>query len=278
MIRTAQYFTAVATSRVSIVRTSFPRSNGQISAHNRRITEFIQRRTTVTNSTKSSSEATATNVNSNNHVVAKEPLWQVASKSVLIGSVAGTLGSLAGMGGGFVMIPMMTSASTWLGLRLTQHQAHGTSLFAVAATGMAGAISYGSAVVQIPEAVAVSITAMITARWGAQTTLALSEISLRRALGILMLLMAPLVPAKAYYLQHIYTEKEQQPDATDTTTETQLPVSEWSIQKLMAPSIIGLGSGFLAGLFGVGGKNNTWLYAAFECHAYQVCFSITHSD
>jgi len=37
------------------------------------------------------------------------------------------MGSLMGMGGGFVMIPLMTSQ-----LALTQHVAHGTSLFAVA--------------------------------------------------------------------------------------------------------------------------------------------------
>jgi hypothetical protein len=151
------------------------------------------------------------------------------------------------------MIPMMTSPSLWWGLRLTQHQAHGTSLFAVAATGLAGAISYGYPAVQIPEAMAVAITAMITARWGAQTTLALSEQSLRKALGILMLLMAPLVPAKAYYYQHIYTGKEEPADTT--TRESTSQPYEWSIQKLMAPSMIGLGSGFLAGLFGVGGKN-----------------------
>lgn len=47
-------------------------------------------------------------------------------KALAIGSLAGVCGSLVGLGGGFVMIPMMTSF-----LRLSQHQAHGTSLFAV---------------------------------------------------------------------------------------------------------------------------------------------------
>jgi hypothetical protein len=159
------------------------------------------------------------------------------------------------MGGGFVMIPMMTAQSLGF-LRLTQHQAHGTSLFAVMATGMAGAISYGHSVVQIPEAMAVAISAMITARWGAQTTLALGERSLRKALGIFMLLMAPLVPAKAYYYQHVYTEEKKEEEAPELSTESipsQHEPSQWSFPKLIAPSMIGLGSGFLAGLFGVGG-------------------------
>jgi uncharacterized membrane protein YfcA len=39
---------------------------------------------------------------------------------------------------------------------------------------------------------------MIMARVGAGVTATLSEQALRRALGIFMLLIAPLVPAKAY--------------------------------------------------------------------------------
>lgn len=54
-------------------------------------------------------------------------------KACVIGATAGLVGSLAGLGGGFVMIPMMTHHSRRLvsGLGFTQHQAHGTSLFAV---------------------------------------------------------------------------------------------------------------------------------------------------
>lgn len=45
-----------------------------------------------------------------------------------LGMFAGVLGSLAGMGGGFIIIPILTSK--WF--RISQHKAHGTSLFAVA--------------------------------------------------------------------------------------------------------------------------------------------------
>jgi uncharacterized protein len=184
----------------------------------------------------------------------KSPLI-VAPTSFAVGSLAGLLGSLAGMGGGFVMIPLMTTRR--LGLRLTQHEAHGTSLFAVAATGLAGAYSYGDTV-RYPEAAAVALTAMVTARWGAQTTVALSERALKRALGWLILAMAPMVPAKAYYL-HQLDQRQQQQQASSgandvsviSTTIATDPNISW--RRFIAPALIGVGSGFLAGLFGVGG-------------------------
>lgn len=162
----------------------------------------------------------------------------VAPKAFVIGSFAGLLGSLAGMGGGFVMIPLMTSSL----LRLTQHQAHGTSLFAVAATGIAGALGY-SGQVQVEAATAIAISGMVSARFGAVATAKLSERSLRRALGAFMLLVAPIVPAKAYFAKQ----------AGGTKSVTQDLESSPFPQRLVAPSVIGMFSGFLAGLFGVGG-------------------------
>lgn len=134
------------------------------------------------------------------------------------------------------MIPLMTSP--WI--RLSQHQAHGTSLFAVAATGLAGAVSYQDQV-QWPEAMAVTATAMITSRIGAQTTVAMSARALKRWLGVLMLCMAPAVPAKAYYMQQYYDHQNQR-QPSDVSSERFIP-----------PAVVGLASGFLSGLFGVGG-------------------------
>ena len=50
------------------------------------------------------------------------------SKSFFLGAFTGVFGSLAGLGGGVIIIPTLTSK--WF--RMTQHVAHGTSLFAVA--------------------------------------------------------------------------------------------------------------------------------------------------
>lgn len=150
------------------------------------------------------------------------------------------------------MIPLMTARG--LGLRLTQHEAHGTSLFAVAATGLAGAVSYGD-VVRYPDAAAVAVTAMVTARWGAQATLKMSERSLKRALGWLMLAMAPAVPAKAYLLQHLDNRQQLENTASSTGSATTRMNDSNSNdpRRYVAPALIGVGSGFLAGLFGVGG-------------------------
>ena len=200
-----------------------------------------------------------------------------------VGTLAGLLGSLAGMGGGFVMIPLLTSPR--VGLGLTQHAAHGTSLFAVAATGLAGAASYGglfdggvngddgsgkgntttdttdttnnttntTKVVQYPEAAAVALTAIFTARWGAQAEARLSGRHLQRALGWLMLAVAPLVPANAYYLQQSLSYNNEKRWLQQQQQQQNKDWSKYAREHLLVPSLIGVGSGFLAGLFGVGG-------------------------
>jgi uncharacterized membrane protein YfcA len=252
-----------------------------------------------------------------------------------IGTFAGLLGSLCGMGGGFVMIPMMTAAavvrastssttvSSWWrvgGLGLNQHQAHGTSLFAVGTTGLAGALGYGIRMsssaaandddendigeslvneesnassitvdvtkeltannnnnidqeqtttrgkVELDAAIALAITAALTARYGAIISSKLSERVLQRALGAYMIGIAPLVPAKAYF----ESLENSSHDATTTTTsntritselDTQHGLEELGISKvyisqlerLLPISLVGIFSGFLSGMFGVGG-------------------------
>ena len=230
-------------------------------------------------------------------------------KSFSIGSIAGLMGSLAGMGGGFVMIPLMTAAaarrqasskgifslSSWRGgLGLQQHQAHGTSLFAVGTTGLAGALGYGitmssydddeehdeallddedeeirtkqqtsndteqkkkqKGLVQLDTALALATTAMITARFGAIASSRLSERMLQRALGAFMICVAPLVPGKAY-LESLHDNGSNPiPTERDVTTMQHLHGAHKSqVERLLPASVIGMFSGFLAGIFGVGG-------------------------
>jgi uncharacterized protein len=179
--------------------------------------------------------------------------WTAYPKSFCIGSLAGLGGSLAGMGGGFVMIPLMTMPQL---LRLSQHQAHGTSLFAVMATGLAGAISYGDAV-QYDAAAAVAACGMVSARLGAKATGYMSEQVLRKMLGILMLVMAPVIPAKSYLMDHYESLKQVTSEESETTTTRanvrspeENTADPW---RLLVPAMIGMVSGFLAGVFGVGG-------------------------
>lgn len=165
----------------------------------------------------------------------------VPTTSFGIGTCAGILGSLAGMGGGFVMIPLMTSRRL---LGLTQHQAHGTSLFAVMATGLAGAVSYGDQV-QYDAAAAVALCGMLSARLGARATAYLSERVLKRALGVLMLTMAPAIPAKQYIMDKYGNKSTDKPPPRDDEDDL--------VRRFGPSAAIGLCSGFLAGVFGVGG-------------------------
>ena len=220
-------------------------------------------------------------------------------KALSIGSWAGMLGSLAGMGGGFVMIPMMTAATHRIGYRrlfsglgLSQHQAHGTSLFAVGSTGLFGALAYGIRVetedednkeihnnkerihnnnnntniskqqglVELDVAIALTATAMITASFGANAASRLSERALKKLLGGFMLFVAPLVPGKKYITSFFGNDVD-----ADTTSEHHIKsqadlldnrreeTSSSSMENLLPASFIGMFSGFLAGLFGVGG-------------------------
>jgi uncharacterized protein len=160
--------------------------------------------------------------------------------SFLIGSLAGVCGSLAGMGGGFLMIPLMTAPRL---LGLSQHAAHGTSLFAVATTGLAGAVGYQGQV-DYQAAACVAAAGMVTARAGALATTSLSPVALRRALGVLMLAVAPLVPAKQYL-----NPKETE----EAKTRLEQSSKSSGVEQFVIPAGIGSCSGFLAGLFGVGG-------------------------
>ena len=56
---------------------------------------------------------------------------------MLTGALGGLIGGLTGVGGGALMIPLMTRLSG-----LPQHVAHGTSLAIVAAVAIAGAATY----------------------------------------------------------------------------------------------------------------------------------------
>jgi uncharacterized protein len=166
--------------------------------------------------------------------------FSTALTSFLVGTLAGVCGSLAGMGGGFIMIPLMTTPRL---LGLSQHAAHGTSLFAVATTGLAGALGYQGQV-DYQAAACVALAGMVTARAGALATTRLSPGALRKSLGVFMLAVAPLVPAKQYLV----------PKETEESTSRleQSSTSPW-IQHYVIPAGIGSCSGFLAGLFGVGG-------------------------
>ncbi|MFA5072887.1 MAG: sulfite exporter TauE/SafE family protein [Nitrospirota bacterium] len=149
--------------------------------------------------------------------------------SFLIGFCAGFFGGLVGLGGGVIMIPLMTSI-----LKTTQHQAHGTSLMAIIFTGIAGAAAYGlGGNVDLIAAMLLAATAMITAKAGAHFANSLSECKLKRVFGGFLLFVTFLLLIKPFL------------------PVTQVFETGWP--KVAVLLLTGMFTGFLSGMMGVGG-------------------------
>jgi len=149
---------------------------------------------------------------------------------LLLGLVAGFMGGLVGVGGGVIMTPLMTEI-----LKFRQQEAHGTSLVAVVFTAlMASVIYYLHGSVNIPFAILLAGLALCTVRLGARYCSLLPEYKLKRYFGMLLLLVVVLLFAKPY-LPHIVDESSP----------------AWMRWSLLA--IIGLLTGFISGMMGVGG-------------------------
>jgi len=127
------------------------------------------------------------------------------------------------------MIPLMISV-----LKLSQHQAHGTSLVALIFTGISGAFIYGlQGNINLLAAATMSLTAILTARAGAHYANTLPGWKLRRTFGVFLFFCAALLVFKPY-----------------------LPVSYGHhpvYVNVIIFLITGVITGFLSGMMGVGG-------------------------
>lgn len=149
---------------------------------------------------------------------------------VWVGLVAGLLGGLVGVGGGVVMVPLMTET-----LHFRQQEAHGTSLVAVVFTAILGAILYllhGN--VDVGAAAVLAAMALATVRAGALCSNVLAEARLKGYFGLLLLAISALLILKPY-LPHLVNGVP--------------PVwARWAVLVLL-----GALTGFISGLLGVGG-------------------------
>ena len=150
-------------------------------------------------------------------------------RALLAGFIAGIAGGLFGVGGGIVLIPLLTG---WL--RTSQHEAHGTSLAAIGATALASIAVYGAhAHVDWGTALVVGIASAFSARLGARAAARTSARGLTTAFAILLVLVAfrllwkPAVPAAPA-----------------------VHAMPWGIALDL---LVGLAVGLLAGFMGVGG-------------------------
>jgi uncharacterized membrane protein YfcA len=150
--------------------------------------------------------------------------------SLLIGFVAGFLGGVVGVGGGVIMTPLMVAT-----LNISQHKAHGTSLFALVFTGLTGAIAYGiKGSIDVMASLFLATTAIITAREGAKFANSLPEWKLKKAFGAFLIFTALILILKPYLSNLHYFEVKGE-------------------LKGIFLLITGIIAGFLAGMMGIGG-------------------------
>jgi len=152
------------------------------------------------------------------------PCWQV----ILLGLAAGAGGGLLGVGGGIIMIPIMTMWGS------TQKTAQGTSLVVIAAIAPLAILTYALlGNVDFRFAVPLAIGGLIGGEIGARIALRFSNKALGRAFSILLILVA-----LRMLLYKLPVETE---------------VRELLLSGLVEAGLLGIPAGLAAGFFGVGG-------------------------
>jgi len=106
--------------------------------------------------------------------------------AIVGGVTAGFFGGLFGVGGGLVLIPLLTAT-----LHFTQHEAHATSLAVIVFTAIAAGTVYAlHGNVSWSTGIIAGVASMLTAPLGARLVYKLSSRALRRAFAVFMLLLA----------------------------------------------------------------------------------------
>ena len=127
----------------------------------------------------------------------REDLGRARKLAAPLGFAAGLFGSLVGIGGGALITPVLVRITS-----VPPRVISGTSLCAVLATSAAAGWAYSDAgQVDWPAAGVLGAAAMATAGAGARAVHQLPPRTTRRALGLFLCCVAPLVPAKAWALR-----------------------------------------------------------------------------
>ena len=106
---------------------------------------------------------------------------------IFIGLLAGLLSGLLGIGGGIIMVPLLIML-----LGLTQHQAQGTTLFAMLPPiGILAALNYyKEGFVKWEYAIVIALTFVVGGYFGSKLSISLPDQTLRRVFGVIMLIGA----------------------------------------------------------------------------------------
>ncbi|KAL0032211.1 hypothetical protein WJX77_011097 [Trebouxia sp. C0004] len=215
---------------------------------------------------KFSSEASSNKVAAV-HQVDAASLAKAHKLSVPVGVLAGVFGSFVGVGGGVLIVPLLTGACKALPQRLVS----GTSLVAVVSTALASSYTYVShGVVDAAAALVISCCAVLTAPLGANLTATLNATALKKILGYFLVAVAFLVPLKSLLFQNrkasVTPEETTVPSDDSVPSKTPAGVSlshlsqsalsglkdmSWTTTILLG--VTGATAGVASGLLGIGG-------------------------
>lgn len=105
---------------------------------------------------------------------------------LLAGFVTGLAGGFFGIGGGAILIPILTGR-----FKFTQHQAHGTSLAVIGATALVSIFVYAvHGHVDWGTAALIALGSFATSRWGAQLASRTSPEGLVKIFAVFLVLLA----------------------------------------------------------------------------------------
>ncbi|GMI57498.1 hypothetical protein ScalyP_jg11517 [Parmales sp. scaly parma] len=193
---------------------------------------------------------------------------------------SGSLSALVGLGGGFVLTPLLTSTTAIVkgGLKHRNAQATVLASIAVSSAGAAGGYIYAKSsnnsnpsfssssspsllykvssnpkVLQIlHDSALISLAGVCFSPLGVRIARTMNNDSLRKLMGWTMIFVGPTVPGRKY-IQDMLDPPSSSSAAAALSPLAPPPPQTLHIQQVLPPLLIGSLSGLLAGLLGVGG-------------------------
>ena len=180
----------------------------------------------------------------------EESLIKARKLAGFVGVLAGSFGALVGVGGGVLIGPVISNACPSLAQRVIS----GTSLAAVATTGIVSGVVYqrfGS--LDLTSSLVIALSAVTTSPLGSLMAHRLPSLQLKRILGWWLIGVSPLIPMKNIYLSNT-TQKDKVLKGGDAGSggggsEVFRPFCAMDI----GLAVTGAVAGFASGLLGIGG-------------------------
>ncbi len=169
--------------------------------------------------------------------------------SLIFGTLVGLSLGLTGGGGAIFAVPLLV-----YGLQLPPREAVGISLAAVGTAALVGVIrAFKQGMVEVPTGLLFSVAGMAGTPAGAWISRQLPENALLFAFAGLMLFVAVRMWRKATPPMPRLWDAMPDDDCGPTCRRDPVGVLRWTSRCAMLLMFVGLGTGILAGLFGVGG-------------------------